>query len=945
MLSLVWLPEQSAQRVLWNGFDPSFQTWIVNDRKTKFFMNQSLLDKHLIISDPVKKAKEFWKDLLRVADPEMRVLEDLGVRVQAKDFLLTAGKSEWCRRPHAPEKLMDACQSMSSLLTHSLADEFLRDFENDFKKGGGPFLELAHLGIEFYKRCRDRKRMPRCFLPFYLSQSPHVLLSERSLIFDLGFELGDGERELIQFLSRTNDVKVLIPAKDSDELEEKGLYQYRSFELGLSEVQNVKIVPKEGKQTPLELWRCSSPEAEARKATEMVADWVKKGISPDRICIAAERFSNYENILSHDLEWEGIGLHRGLQTVLSASRLFRALNARLLIVKGTMKASVFEEAFLSVSFYRMSPRRCQERRVLKPILQASQIPDPDLRQKILSLSQKRKGSYSVIAFESLVIEIFKELVKEASLYEDPLEAQQRNELFLNALGRLRGEVGDQDLDLNQWIEAWQEVANSVHLPIRQPVEGGIWGVDLSSVEETPAEYLIILGAVESSTRFSPVTGLGSEKLRVLSERGFELSAKIKKKTDPLMQWLLTGDRKHIVLSCPRTDSSGKSVAANPLWLKFAARQGKDLDQLDFAKSTVWTDVQKSILNPAISSQVDRFKNWTPGTAELKGLSVKEELEGIRRIQLPEQLGKPLPMRMSASRIEAYWECPFKFFARSYLGLFDEADLEIEPSPQKKGQWLHSAAELILKEGRPLVSWTDEELIKLVDDLDQVQKQVSSDIWSSVRSRFVRQLRRFIDFEIKWQKEYPRTKPVDLEAALEGFICWDQENLSIKFRSDKPESTVENWTSFRGSIDRIDVTPSGQAIILDYKSGAAAASNIPGWPKTGTFQLALYSEAVEAGLHKNQPRKVIAAQYYQLKSLNREKGFKLVDQDLMGILPRDKSRGDVEGATREKYFSEIDKQVHEILEKIRKGEMTPHPHSEKICSSCSWRTSCRAPHLS
>ena len=92
MLNLVWLSKQSCQKILWDEFDPACQTWIVSDRKTKFFLNQSLLNKYGIIGEPVKRAKEFWRELLRTADPETRILDDLGTRVQARDFLLAEGK-------------------------------------------------------------------------------------------------------------------------------------------------------------------------------------------------------------------------------------------------------------------------------------------------------------------------------------------------------------------------------------------------------------------------------------------------------------------------------------------------------------------------------------------------------------------------------------------------------------------------------------------------------------------------------------------------------------------------------------------------------------------------------------------------------------------------------------------------------------------------------------
>ena len=110
MLKLVWMAQAACQEDLWRAFNPRGQVWIVSDAKTKFFLNQSLLERSEIISEPVKRAKEFWKELLRLTQPEIKILEDLGTKISARDFLKEHGETEWCKRPHAPNKLIEACK-------------------------------------------------------------------------------------------------------------------------------------------------------------------------------------------------------------------------------------------------------------------------------------------------------------------------------------------------------------------------------------------------------------------------------------------------------------------------------------------------------------------------------------------------------------------------------------------------------------------------------------------------------------------------------------------------------------------------------------------------------------------------------------------------------------------------------------------------------------------
>ena len=92
--------------------------------------------------------------------------------------------------------------------------------------------------------------------------------------------------------------------------------------------------------------------------------------------------SDYEDILAHDLEWEGVGFQRTLKTPLSASRIFRALGARLRIMEGELSGRALEEAFLTVASYNHGVRRRNERRDVKPVVEAEQIPHAELRSSL-----------------------------------------------------------------------------------------------------------------------------------------------------------------------------------------------------------------------------------------------------------------------------------------------------------------------------------------------------------------------------------------------------------------------------------------------------------------------------------------------------------------------------------------------------------------------------------
>ncbi|MDZ4677992.1 MAG: PD-(D/E)XK nuclease family protein [Oligoflexia bacterium] len=944
MLTIVWLSKLACKKTLWSRFDPSRQVWVVSDVKSKIFLRQNLLERNgIVIGEPVKRASEFWRNLLQSVDPSMGILGPVGSKITARDFLQTQGTAQWCQRPRAPRKFLEACQNLAQIISHPIALETIAEFEHQNPFDSSQFQELASLGIRFYKRCIEAKRLPWFFVPYYLAEHPEVLKQDSELVFDLGLDMTDGERELIHRLAKESNVKILVPVENAEALLESGLYSYRGLGLGVPQVKEEKMVEVLNANVPFDIWRCSSPDAEARKAVETISKWVAAGIKPESICIAAPEISEYENLLNHDLAWQGIGFQRSLSARLSAGRVFRALNGRLELVDGQVHSGILQEAFLTMSHYRRTSRRRKEKRVLGPVISEDQVSIDEMRNQILKLGRlKSRGELTRQDFESLLFKLYEELVLD-------LSDSQRDVNFLRAVTALRSEVGDGKLQLKLWIEAWQEITSRIDIVYKQAGAKGIWAVDLASAEEAPATHLIILGSIDTPGRRSVVSNLNSDQLILLKQYGFDLSASTDKRDDSQIRWLKTGAWNHIVLSCPKTDSNGRTVSASSLWLKTASDLGKNLETLDFSEHTMWLDVQKNILNPMVADQVDGFKIWNPLTAKNLGLRVSEEIEGLRQVVIPAEDAKPLSVSLSASKIESYGACPFKFFASTHLRLFDESELDVEPSAQTRGQWLHRAAERILQSEISLELWGDKECEELIDTLDVVQKQVSSDIWPSIRSRFVRLLRRFIQYEIDWRKEYPCTTPLGFEMSFKGYLAWSEGQKTLEFSKVAPQDVSKHWAPFRGSIDRIDVAAQGSAILIDYKSGDSASSNIPSWQKRGSYQLALYAQAIESGLlEKNgeKLKKIIAAQFYSLKKMNRKKGFQLSDVELAGVLPLEKvGNANVTQEIKDKYFTQINESVHECLEHIREGKFTPIPRTETLCPSCSWRTLCRAPHLS
>ena len=131
---------------------------------------------------------------------------------------------------------------------------------------------MSRLAAKFYVDCIRRDVAPHFLVPYLLCRTDFLPEVKKEVIFDLGFDLRDGEREFIQALSRDTKITVLIPANNPEELKSRGLNAYRNFDLGLVNVSNENANTKLLRETKTSLWRCSSPEAEARQAVEQIRE-------------------------------------------------------------------------------------------------------------------------------------------------------------------------------------------------------------------------------------------------------------------------------------------------------------------------------------------------------------------------------------------------------------------------------------------------------------------------------------------------------------------------------------------------------------------------------------------------------------------------------------------------------------------------------------------------
>jgi len=211
---------------------------------------------------------------------------------------------------------------------------------------------------------------------------------------------------------------------------------------------------------------------------------------------------------------------------------------------------------------------------------------------------------------------------------------------------------------------------------------------------------------------------------------------------------------------------------------------------------------------------------------------------------------------SASRLEMWAGCPHAYFMRHVLRVeaIDDADDEHRISPLERGSLVHRILERWLAEAiaegavpapgaRWPESWRTHLLAVGEQECDRlaVRGLVGRRLyWEHDRRQILADLVRFLDFDDERRAHY-RSQPAAVELGF-GMPRSASGPVSVEIGSGRSMSV-------RGSIDRVDATPDGGLLVVDYKTGSARAYEKlgPDDPTLGghRLQLVLYDLAARS----------------------------------------------------------------------------------------------------
>ena len=281
-----------------------------------------------------------------------------------------------------------------------------------------------------------------------------------------------------------------------------------------------------------------------------------------------------------------------------------------------------------------------------------------------------------------------------------------------------------------------------------------------------------------------------------------------------------------------------------------------------------TDPERVAELPTIESgEIDpKLKNIVVLPRHLTRETLEQELQGLIEVS---REGLPL---LSASQIETYLECPYKWFTQRRIKI---SQVDTEFAPMQMGTFIHRVLELthatLLAEALGCdVAEVDLAVEPVLlqdiagsritsDNLDHA-KQVLDICFAQVWDEQFNNINRASSNELiphsiqeRKQVENIREELKDLlEFEASHFIGYQPRFFELRF--GREENVVEYaGAQFTGSIDRVDVNAHGQALIIDYKH-------------KGTKDLKAYSAklSLDSELSKEiLPRHVQSAIYAQI----------------------------------------------------------------------------------
>lgn len=887
-------PQQKAQ--LLADFDPQADLWVVSDLRSKIELQKQLMKSRPgLPGDCILRSSELWTQLLKSHSPRSMVLGREWIELFAQSIF--RGQLE----NSDIEMSVDLLQLLVPVFYHENCDEILRDLiqqDPSAQMRWGRVLDYARL---VFNQVTQRGWIAQDWLAAALTeaQTLQCRITGR-LIFDLGASLSSSEGELIRRLSENHEVTVILPRppdwKKNDFLLQPGQALVASAE-------ELRLDSEDPRKSPeQEYRRFSGRTAEIKDAVSQVRRWLDEGVAIERISIITPNFEKDFPVLAEYLRVEGVPLDRALSERLQTHRHLQKWSAKLRLWKEDL-----DYQDLVMGFQDGLPIRSEE---FSARLKAG------LFHSDLERVKEVRDAAESWRFDSDPTSLAGFFKRATSLWGEA--AWDDLEPLFESLNE-RTPPGVQ-FPLRDWI-SWMEIHLSrLESPSALGGDGRLAIAALQSSESFVWTHRIFLSLVDPLPDRKATALLTADEVHKLGwDYGFFLPHPEQKLLQFEFEWALRSAVEKDVLSYPMSDWAGQPTSPQPSWL---AGRGNVSHEADIPGVTRWDEIQIRVeaesppeMIPGHLQTAARPSNLMPQTKDL---------------------------RLSASSVQRFGDCPFIFASEKLFGLVDPPLLDLELDRRSGGQLQHAFLEKLTE---PPVRWdrSEAELDALLESL-RVEAQdlpLLDSFWRPQKRKWIELGLRFQRSEKAWFEEYPQSRIVAREHGF-SFVYSPQ---SGQWRRGERQNSDE--VLFQGRLDRVDGFFDGsqlKAIVLyDYKAKVKSEQAFSKWLTENEIQMAFYSWAAEKGLIETDwAGKVAGAVFYDLKTFERETGVLLPEFEGR-LYPRSRP-AKIEKASLHKAWEDLQREMESRIEKIRLGDFRPLPRKPENCDFCTWKGLCRAPHL-
>jgi ATP-dependent helicase/nuclease subunit B len=285
--------------------------------------------------------------------------------------------------------------------------------------------------------------------------------------------------------------------------------------------------------------------------------------------------------------------------------------------------------------------------------------------------------------------------------------------------------------------------------------------------------------------------------------------------------------------------------------------------------------------------------------------------------------------VSATALEEYAACPFRFFMHHVLGIepIDEPDEALELSPLDRGTLYHAVLETfgrrMRERGRlPFRTEAVEDLFAVLDET------LARGPWAATAFAGAESLTRqdlvwnLIPWLVAEAEDDTGLVPAYFEARFGGKRR-GREDADLVLEGGVAFDAGTVHVGFGGRIDRIDVSVDGRrARVIDYKTGGVGRRNAV-FDRGRRLQLPIYVIAARELLRGRHPGIAVASAEYRYIAAP-------------GTAPIS-----FEGDELDEHRGELALAVSLIVSGIATGKFFAYPTDKKACANCDYADACQS----